>query len=281
VLAVVVVSALSCGKKEGPPRSDPPAPAAIAMLADGGAPRAAGCGNGASSPRALTMTTPGGRTFHVWGPASYDAARAYPVVFTYHGIQSDGLSFQRWFKMEEHVAGQAFVVYPDANGPTWKMGDDSDLAFFDAMRVALSNAFCIDLSRLYAFGFSYGGKFVHHLGCHRSSALRAISVGDGSWGRTDASQCKPLPVLVTHRTRDPDERFEWGTAARDHWTQINGCTNATKPIDEAHGCVTYEGCKATTTFCEDKWFDEKWPHDWNHTVREEYRDLTWGWLASQ
>jgi poly(3-hydroxybutyrate) depolymerase len=226
------------------------------------------------------MTTPGGRTFHVWGPSSYDSSRAYPVLFTFHGYESDGLGFQRWFKMEEHVRGEAFVVYPDANGPAWAMADQSDLAFFDAMRLAMSNAFCIDLARVYAFGFSYGGKFVHHLGCHRASALRAISVGDGSWGYTNEKECKPLPVLVTHRTNDPDERFEWGKKATETWMRIDGCSGAPQPTDAAHGCVAYQGCKAPLEFCEDKWVDEKWPHDWNHTVREEYRDLTWQWLAA-
>jgi poly(3-hydroxybutyrate) depolymerase len=289
--SVLSLSGLACSRCSAPDATgtldmeegDALPPIAMPAMGDassavGGALRAPGCGKPQSSPRGLTLRTKGGRTFHVYGPAEYDPTRAYPVVFAFHGWESSGPEFQKWFKMEDHVASAAFTVYPDALAPGWDVARDRDLAFVSAMRVGLANAYCIDLARLYAFGFSYGGKFVHHLGCRRPDIIRAISVGDGSWGHSEEASCKPLPVLVTHRTRDPDELIEWGRAAAEAWTRVDACAKDTDVTDAEHGCVTHRGCKAPVVVCEDTYFNASWPRDWNHTVREEYRDLTWRWF---
>ena len=257
--------------------------AAASTDAAAGAPLGSGCGNGATSPQGTSYVTREGRTFHVWGPASYDPKRPYPVVLTFHGWYTNGRDFQRWFKMEEHVDGAAFTVYPDSKGPTWDLRGDSELDFTASMIEALSNAFCIDRSQVFALGFSYGGKVVHHLGCKRPGLVRAISIGDGSWaGETGCQTTPSLPVLVTHRTRDHDELIAWGKDAAQRWAKLDGCSDATDVTDAAHGCVAYRGCRSpsSVTFCEDTHFDASWPKDWNHTIREEYRSLTWKWFAS-
>ncbi len=258
------------------------APEAAAPHAAGpalAAPAAGGCGKPVGSPPRGTTHTSAGRTYHVWAPASYDGKQPLPVVLVFHGWYATGPAFQAWFKMEEHVAGSALVVYPDAEGPTWHL-DDRDISFVARTLDELSAAYCIDRARVLAFGFSYGGKFTHKLGCSASKLVKAIAVGDGSLGG-GLSGCGNLPVLVTHRTRDDDERFAWGKSAAEAWAGVNGCTKELTPTDVQHGCAAFNGCKpgAPVTFCEDTYFNTSWPHDWNHTVREEYRDLTWQWFA--
>ncbi len=229
----------------------------------------------------MTHTTTSGRTFHVWAPPSYDGKRKLPVVLVFHGWYASGKAFQSWFKMEDHVAGQAIVVYPDSQGPTWALTGDKDTSFVAKMVSDLESAYCIDKSRVFAFGFSYGGKFTHTLGCTHPELVKAISVGDGSLGGS-LTRCGNLPVLVTHRTRDDDERFEWGKTAAEAWAGVNGCSKETQPSPLDHGCLAFKSCKAgaPVTFCEDTHFNATWPRDWNHTVREEYRDLTWRWFAA-
>jgi poly(3-hydroxybutyrate) depolymerase len=217
----------------------------------------------------------------VWLPEGYDTAHPYPIVLAFHGWYTNGRDFEAWFKMEDHDQG-AFTVYPDSLGPTWDIGGSRDLDFVADIVEAMSNAYCIDRARIFALGFSYGGKFVHHLGCKRPGLVRAISVGDGSWALEKDCATSALPVLVTHRTRDHDELVDWGRDAALRWATIDGCSAAAEISDAAHGCVTYLGCTApgTVTFCEDTHFDPKWPKDWNHTSREEYRALTWTWFKS-
>lgn len=243
---------------------------------------ASACGTTRNAVSGAPHITPNGRTFHVWTPSSYDGTHPLPVVLAVHGMGSDGRGFQRWFKMETFVDGSAIVVYPDSGKTLWDVHGDTDLEFFDAMLDELAGGYCIDRSRIYAIGFSYGGKMVHHLGCKRTDRLKAISVGDGSWA-DGAPKCGRLPVLVTHRTRDDDELIAWGKDAATRWSRVNGCSTETEPTDAEHGCSAWKGCApgAPVTFCEDRFFDPKWPHDWNHTIRADYLKLTWRWFSTQ
>ena len=255
-----------------PTPSAPPASSSSSL-----APASPGCGSALPDPSTTSYETRSRRTFHVRHPARYDAGRPYPIVLVFHGWYTNGRDFASWFKMEEHDEG-AFTVYPDSDGATWDISGSRDLDFVGDILEAMSNAYCIDRSRVLALGFSYGGKFVHHLGCKRPALVRAISVGDGSWAQETG--CAPMPVLVTHRTRDHDELVGWGKDAAERWAKIDGCSGPPEVSDAEHGCVTYRGCTSpsTVTFCEDTHFDPTWPKEWNHTIREEYRSLTWSWF---
>ena len=244
------------------------------------APRARGCraGHTNASTGGTTRTTRSGRTFHVWGPAAYDDARAYPVVLMFHGWSSKGRSLEGWFKMEDHVDGAAFTVYPDSEGATWDFAGAQDLDFTADVLDAVAGEWCVDRARVLAFGFSYGGRFVHHLGCKRPDLVRAIAAGGGSWD-WEKECAGPMPVLVIHRTEDPTMRVAGGRDAAARWAEIDGCAADTEVRDAEHGCLAYRGCPAgAVTFCEDKHVDRSWPAGWNHTVREEYRSLAWSWF---
>jgi poly(3-hydroxybutyrate) depolymerase len=264
-----------------PPAETTPPPAAQGWTPPALPTRSPGCGAPQAAIRGATHKTTGGRTFHVWGPPAYEPARAYPVVVAYHGWYSNGRDHQSWFEMEKFVEDEALVVYPDADGPTWDISGERDLVAFDGMMKTLGDAYCIDPSRVLAFGFSFGGKFVNHLGCKRAGYVKAISVGDGSWGG-DGKACGRLPVLVTHRTRDNDELIAWGRAARDKWTRLDGCASERDVSNAEMRCETQRSCDApgSVTFCEDTFFDASWPEEWNHTVRESYRLLTWRWFKA-
>ena len=143
------------------------------------------------------------------------------------------------------------------------------------------------------FGFSYGGIFMNHLGCKRAGYVKAISIGDGSYGGNNTA-CGRLPVLVTARTQDMDEKIAGGRAAAATWKTFNGCTADMDVFDgppssppsaggtpaAMQNCTTQRSCKApgAVTFCEDTWFDPTWMTSWNHTVREPYRTFTYQWF---
>ncbi|NOU28075.1 MAG: hypothetical protein HOO96_09245, partial [Polyangiaceae bacterium] len=220
----------------------------------------------------------------VWGPSNYDADTSYPVLVVYHGWYTTGLGFQSWFDMVPVVGNAGLVVYPDSNGPQWDTSGGSDLAFFDEMVKMLADTYCIDPSRVLAFGFSNGGIFVNHLGCRRAGYVKAIAVGEASKGG-DGLGCGRLPVLITHRTADLDEKIAWGYDNRDRWRALNGCTEATDVSNADLNCVTYRGCRTPgeLAFCEDTYVDADFlAHpEWNHTVRPEYQQLTWDWLIGR
>ncbi len=260
----------------------------LSFAHDGGVLRSPGCGKPAPVAAGVLVATAAGRTFRVVPPKAYDAGAAYPVLFAFHGIDSNGSEFQERFKIEDHVRSEAIVVYPDARktsygGSAWELGGERDITAFDDVRSAVAQGFCVDLARMYAMGFSYGGKFVTALACKRPGVLRAISSNEASWGNQNESTCTQTPVLVTHRTTDPDELLAWGRTSADTWARIDGCEGpkATDVTDAAHGCVDYRGCKAKVTFCEDTYVNQSWSLGANHTIRDEYMELVWRWLRER
>lgn len=241
----------------------------------------AGCGIPHGKLTNAVHTTPSGRTFHVWGPANYDASTNYPVALTYHGWYTNGPDFQSWFYMDRFVGNDGLTVYPDSKGGQWDQFGSSDLLFFDEMMKVLADNYCIDPSRVLGFGFSNGGIFMSHLGCNRAGYVKAISVGDGSKGG-DGLGCGRLPVLITHRTADPEEKIAWAYENRDRWAGLNGCSAQSDMTDTTFNCTTQRGCKSpgSLTFCEDTYFDASWQPEWNHTVQEHYRQFTWDWFKA-
>lgn len=288
LVAVVAIVAASSWRHH--PRASAPSSGgsgtAIGLVTDttadaAPAARAPGCANANApsreSPTRAAMTTPSGRSFHVWGPSSYDASRPYPVVLAFHGWSSNGRDFAKWFKMEEHVAGAAFVVYPDSRGVQWDFSGASDLDFTGDILEGLGRAWCVDRARVLAVGFSYGGRFVNHLGCKRPDLVRGIVAGGGSWD--PEKDCSPMAVLVVHRTRDETMPITGGKSAALRWSKVDGCESRTQETDAAHGCTAYRGCAhGSVTFCEDTHHDPSWSRSWNHTIREEYRELAWQWF---
>ncbi|MBX3190927.1 MAG: hypothetical protein KF819_28285 [Labilithrix sp.] len=240
------------------------------------------CGTAQPAAVGASYATASGRSFHVWGPPQYDPNVRYPVVVAYHGWYADGKGHQSWFEMEKSVNGEAFVVYPDSDGPTWDTSGTKDLAFFDDMIKQLGETYCINPARVLAFGFSYGGRFVSHLACKRAGWVKAAAIGAAGYGG-DGQKCGRVPVLFSHRTSDPDELIAWGRTAEQNWTTINGCSADTDVSDAAMNCATHRSCSApgSVTFCEDTHvFEPPAPANWNHTVRDIYRAYTFQWFKA-
>lgn len=272
------------GTPTGTGTQPPPEPEWVAPVVPT---KSAACAAGTPKPQAngTQYTLPKNRKFNVWGPPSYDPSTAYPVVLMFHGqyqlVESNGVDFEGWFKMEEHVEGQAFTVYASATAEYWDVKNPDELTYFDDLIKKLGDEYCINPSRVLAFGFSYGGHMASQLACKRAGYVKALSVGDGSWSG-DAG-CGRLPVLITHRTLDNNELLAWGQQNATRWAGINKCATATTETDATMHCVSNSGCKApgAVTFCEDTYeYPMGTPSSWNHTVREVYRDYTWAWFKA-
>lgn len=233
--------------------------------------RGCGAGGGKAVGRAFSVEA---RKFFVWGPA--DDGHEKPIVLAFHGWGSNGRQFEEWFTMEKHVDQDTYVVYPDAQGDNWDYEGSRDIDFVTAMLDVMASTYCVDRRHVLALGFSYGGRFVNHLGCRAPSLVRGIVVAGSRWDSSETTCASPIPVLVVHRTHDETMPIRGGRDAAARWAKLLGCT-ANRPI--ANGCIGYTGCQAgAVTFCEDLHFDPEWPESWNHTMREPYQDLAWQWF---
>lgn len=172
-----------------PPRSAPPAPAAVLAgvetLTWAGVPR-----------RAVTARPPAQQ-----GPL--------PLVLVLHGRASNPHGEQRRTHLDELAArGEALVVYPEALGPSWNAGrccdgaatDDS--GFLAALTARLVAQQAADPHRVYAVGFSTGAMMAYRFACDRPDLLAGI----GSVGGVLVSGCPVslrVPLVDVHSRQDP------------------------------------------------------------------------------
>ncbi|MET0341915.1 MAG: hypothetical protein ABW252_12995 [Polyangiales bacterium] len=212
---------------------------------DGGKPptqRSSGCGKPGNGSGAFERRTvrirDRDRTYHVRIPDDYSATRAYPVVFRFHGIGGDGLA--GGLDIERATGDDAIVVGADGVNRGWHGGTQAeDVELFDTMLATLSSSYCVDVTRVFAYGFSMGGGFTNLLGCLRADKLRATATVAG-FDRSDA-RCaeQPMASWYQHDQGDPAAPISGGRAARDRVLRRNDCGSETRSAD---GCVTYTDC---------------------------------------
>jgi polyhydroxybutyrate depolymerase len=181
------------------------------------------------------------RTYHLHAPKAYRAGRAYPLIFRFHGRGGDGLS--GGLGIEEQSRGDALVVAPDGLDRNWsRESEASDMALFDALLQTLSDTYCIDPSRVFAYGFSAGARFAERLACERSDKLRAIAAIAG-FDATPLSACRGrVAAWLAHDADDESyASLSRGIVARDRLRAQNGCSAESAPVGS---CVRYLGCAA-------------------------------------
>ena len=214
-------------------------------------------------------------------PDSYSASDPMPLVFAWHGLGGSGEIASMYFGVERPSAGQAIFVYPDGlpldsqgGSAGWDLAADGiDVQFFDAMLSALSGEYCVDASRVFATGHSYGGFFSNALGCARADVLRAIAPVAGGPPFGGGTCTTPIAAWLAHGTNDETVDFEqFGVAARDMWIAANGCSTTTEPTSPAE-CVAYQGCTAGHPVV---WCVHESGHDWPSFAGE----AIWDFFAS-
>lgn len=186
------------------------------------------------------------RTYHVRLPDAYDPTRAYALVFRWHGAGGDGLS--GGLGIESSAGREAIVVAPDGLGRTWSVrSEENDLALFDAMLSKLSQRYCVDPRRVFAYGFSAGGGVSNLLGCVRAAQLRgtaAIAGFDRGLGRCE----RAMASWFLHDADDEAAPIVHGESARDRMLQRNRCSHESEPFGQH--CVRYKGCSQPLVWCQ-------------------------------
>ncbi len=251
-LFVLVFAACDSGASGSP---DAPLDDALATDAAFDAPGSMGCGTaGAPTGQTTETITVGGvaRTYLRVVPATYDPARAYPLIFAWHGRTGSAIGARSYFGMQTAVGDNAIVVYPQGLSVSQDPADTGwivtatgrDVALFDAIQTAMTTTYCV--GRTYSMGHSFGGYMSNALACHRGGTapgtVRAIaSIAGGPAGGTCTGA--PMSALVIHGTTDSVVPFTQGTASRDAYLAKAACGTTTQAITPTP-CVTYDGCTA-------------------------------------
>ncbi len=233
-------------------------------VAKGPAVPSAGCGTTKGAAQSAVRHEIGDRFYLLTTPPGHDGTKPLPVVLDLHGLLEGAAVHSVMSKFGPYASDHGFIaVVPNGSGTPvkWDVSLDRktnpDLVFLDAALDQVERQQCVDSSRIYATGLSYGAIMSSTIGCVMTDRIAAIAPVDGL---TVPKGCKPeraMPVLTFHGTQDPILLFNGGVAnlgnilgtgesktkppadpdlsgpgypaAAAAWAQQNGCTG--EPTD--------------------------------------------------
>jgi len=150
-------------------------------------------------------------------PAEHDGETPLPVVIDFHGILEGAEIHAQMSQYGALAQEEGFVaVIPNGSGDPvrWDANPESDpnqdLAFVDALVETLGDELCIDTSRVYATGLSYGAIMTSFLICTRADKFAAFAPVAGITVPEPCDPSRPVPILTFHGTDDPILSFNGG-----------------------------------------------------------------------
>jgi polyhydroxybutyrate depolymerase len=269
-------------------------------------------GGGGAPPPAVDATPPPpptvvtNETVQVWGsartfvmvaPKDVVPAKAYPVVFVFHGDGGNGSGMRSWLTLDAQSGADAIVVYPDGKNATWDLytpaASNADNAFVDAMLEAVKAKYTVDGARVFGSGYSSGAFFINQIACRRSGFFRAIAPNAGgapqepsdpaatTWPGTSYTKCAGqtggVAAIVMHGPDDYVVGTKSGTYDARYWAHVNGCddSESTRTPTTPSPCVQHAGCPSDkrVLYCEIPGV--------GHGIWNESAKATWAFFSAQ
>ena len=184
---------------------------------------------GAAAGTSLESLELGGatRSYRLHLPATGE--RPYPVVFSFHGLNSNAEQEERLSQFSALADREGFIaVYPEGVGSKWRFvgRSDADVLFTMAIIEKLAADHPIDRRRIYATGISNGAQMAWRLACDRPDVFAAFGFVAGGYRKICDGPVRP-PIILFHGTSDrllpyggrgvlmPVRAFAVGWAARE------------------------------------------------------------------
>jgi predicted esterase len=124
------------------------------------------------------------RTYYIKIPSNYDKNNPYRLIFAMHCMGCDAATMNKASDSRTDgaynyyglgsIATNAILVAPQGNSDgTWN--GDKDHAFVDDMLKLFKDTLCIDTTRVFSCGFSFGAMFTYSLSTNHQKQLRAVA----------------------------------------------------------------------------------------------------------
>ena len=163
------------------------------------------------------------REYVLYVPDSYDEDNPVPLVFNLHG-GSGTATGQSYVSEMDQVADSAgfIIVYPQGsfvNGYSYwnsmiategSKGTADDVGFISILIDEISSNYNIDLSKVYACGYSNGGDMAISLACYLSDKISAVAPVSGLMSLESDSLCEPnqtTGVFIINGTADNERPY--------------------------------------------------------------------------
>ncbi len=185
------------------------------------------------------------REYILYLPDAYSDESSLPLVVFLHSWGWDARR-EMWNTDFNEVAEKYgfVIVYPnatpnwnscDVDDPVYPTPDTDDVAFIKALITEMHDKYHIDLERVYATGYSNGGKMAYRLACEASDQIAAIASVAGGMCESDFESCSPsraISVLEIHGTGDNYYPFTGKPGGKSieesiaFWVSAYGCESS-------------------------------------------------------
>lgn len=214
----------------------------------------------------------GSRTIRIDIPDNYDNNKPYKLIFGMHcmggwagGVQQEGYYGLKPLDTEK----TAIFVAPEGNGNQAPWAQD-DYLLFDELLADLQSNLCIDSSRVFSTGFSYGSMFSNGLSWNHQDVLRAVAVYETAerniW--LPQRQNKGVGWMGVLGLQDNLCTPDMGRAARDIILELNseGGKAKNEKAEEysgngPHVCYDYKTVEERFPV---RWCTQNGGHIWDH-----------------
>ena len=244
------------------------------------------------------------REYYLFVPSD-EASGPSGLIITLQGGGADaGWRFPRqdeWEAIAERenmiIALPSGYTYGDNEG-AWVLNTDvtsmQDIKFFNQMISDISARHSVDMSRIYAVGYSLGSMFAYELACHMSDSFAAIASVAGTMP-LNVKLCehsRNVPIMHVHGVEDPiiayDKSWEWKAwdsvgAMRDipslieYWSEKYHCQSTVETIGEVTSHFAYSDCAQDARV--EHYRLERGEHDWPETLLgQPTSEVMWSFL---
>ena len=137
----------------------------------------------------------------------------------------------------------------ETSGTGWWNANGGDMKLVQIMLDKINAGLCIDQSKIFSTGFSFGGMMSYTLP-FEFNVFRAVAPCSGKTGVIPYTEkyTNAVPILAFHGDSDTFVATNLGKAFFDKYAARNKCGTQTQAVTP-NGCVQYQGCTMPSTWC--------------------------------
>ncbi|RYY73614.1 MAG: carbohydrate-binding protein [Gammaproteobacteria bacterium] len=217
-----------------------------------------GCGKTRSLQNGLINLRVGNlnRSYMLRAPDNYNPNTPYRLVLGYHWRGGDASQVANggngaatetpYYGLWNLAKNSTIFIAPEGLDKGWANSGGQDITFTDAILNQVQGDLCIDKSRIFATGFSFGAGMSNAIACARANVFRAVALYSGAQLSGCSGGTAPVPFFATHGIDDNVLGISLGRGVRDRFVKNNKCA-VQNPLEPARGsgthiCTSYQSC---------------------------------------
>src|SRR5690606_30133374 len=188
-------------------------------------------------------------------PDNYNSQNAYRLIVGIHWLNCNasqvanggmaGSTDKPFYGLWDLAQNSTIFVAPEGIDSGWANSGGRDIAFTDAILNQVQSNLCIDKSRIFATGFSYGAGMSYAIACSRADVFRGVALYAGAQLSGCTGGTTPIAYFAAHGLSDSVLNISQGRMLRDRYVMVNGCTQqnppANTPDSGTHTSTSYQG----------------------------------------